>query len=133
MRKNKEDAPISAATLTGAAETGTTGKAPSASILNDNTRGGGGQAGGIASLLLAGSENGLHLQDLVRLTGEDQRTVRKMIHEERRRGVPILSDNISGYFLPSSQQEREACVQSLRHRAKEILRAAAAIESAAEV
>ena len=84
-------------------------------------------------MLLAGSENGLHLQDLVRLTGEDQRTVRKMIHEERRRGVPILSDNISGYFLPSSQQEREACVQSLRHRAKEILAAAEAIENAAEV
>ena len=130
MRKNKEDAPISAATLTGAAETGTTGKAPSASILNDNTSHSGGQAGRIASLLMEGSENGLHLQDLVRLTGEDQRTVRKMIHEERRLGVPILSDNISGYFLPSSQQEREACVQSLRHRAKEILAAAAAIEKA---
>ena len=91
---------------------------------------GGGQAGGIASLLLEGSENGLHLQDLVRLTGEDQRTVRKMIHEERRLGVPILSDNISGYFLPSSQKEREACVRSLRHRAAEILKAAAAIEQA---
>lgn len=95
-----------------------------------NTERGGGQAVGIASLLLEGSENGLHLQDLVRLTGEDQRTVRKMIHEERRLGVPILSNNISGYFLPSSQQEREACVQSLRHRAKEILAAAAAIEQA---
>ena len=56
-----------------------------------------------------------------------------MIHEERRRGVPILSDNASGYFLPGSQQEREACVQSLRHRAKEILAAAEAIENAAEV
>ena len=98
-----------------------------------NTERGGGQAGGIASLLLAGSENGLHLQDLVRLTGEDQRTVRKMSHEERRLGVPILSDNASGYFLPGSQQEREACVQSLRHRAKEILAAAEAIENAAEV
>lgn len=95
-----------------------------------NTERSRGQAGGIASLLLEGSENGLHLQDLVRLTGEDQRMVRKMIHEERRLGVPILSDNISGYFLPSSQQEREACVQSLRHRAKEILAAAAAIEKA---
>lgn len=95
-----------------------------------NTELGGGQAGGIASLLLEGSENGLHLQDLVRLTGEDQRTVRKMIHEERRLGVPILSDNTNGYFLPGSQQECEACVQSLRHRAKEILRAAAAIEKA---
>lgn len=98
-----------------------------------NTERGGGQAGGIASLLLEGSENGLHLQDLVRLTGEDQRTVRAMIHDERRQGMPILSDCVHGYFLPGSQQECEACVQSLRHRAAEILKAAAAIESAAEV
>ena len=89
----------------------------------------GGQ-GTISRLLMEGAENGLHLQDLVRLIGEDQRTVRKLIHQERRQGVPILSDNASGYFLPGSQQEREACVQSLRHRAKEILAAAAAIEQA---
>lgn len=86
--------------------------------------------GTIFRLLMEGSENGLHLQDLVRLTGEDQRTVRRMIHEERRQGVPILSDNASGYFLPGSQQERDACVRSLRHRAKEILAAARAIEKA---
>lgn len=89
----------------------------------------GGQ-GTISRLLMEGSENGLHFQDLVRLTGEDQRTIRKMIHEERRQGVPILSDNASGYFLPGSQQERDACVRSLRHRAKEILAAARAIEKA---
>jgi biotin operon repressor len=99
---------------------------------NYTTTQSGGQ-GTISRLLMEGAGNGLHLQDLVRLTGEDQRTVRKMIHEERRRGVPILSDNASGYFLPGSQQEREACVQSLRHRAKEILAAAEAIENAAEV
>ena len=98
---------------------------------NYTTTQSGGQ-GTISRLLMEGAGNGLHLQDLVRLTGEDQRTVRKMIHEERRRGVPILSDNASGYFLPGSQQEREACVQSLRHRAKEILAAAEAIENAAE-
>ena len=86
--------------------------------------------GAISRLLMAGSENGLHLQDLVHLTEEDQRTVRKLIHQERRRGVPILSDNASGYFLPGSQQEWEACVRSLRHRAKEILAAARAIEKA---
>lgn len=89
----------------------------------------GGQ-GTISRLLMEGSENGLHLQDLVRLTGENPRTVRKMIHEERRQGVPILSDNTNGYFLPGSQQEREACVRSLRHRANEILAAAKAIERA---
>lgn len=96
---------------------------------NYTTTQSGGQ-GTISRLLMEGSENGLHLQDLVRLTGEDQRTVRRMIHEERRQGVPILSDNASGYFLPGSQQEREACVRSLRHRAKEILAAARAIEKA---
>lgn len=132
MRKNKEDAPASAATLTGAAETGTTGKAPSASILNDNTRRGGGQAGGIASLLLEGSENGLHLQDLVRLTGEDQRTVRKMIHQERRRGIPILSNSKDGYYLPGNEYEKAECVRQMRGRAREILAAARAIEKAVE-
>ena len=96
---------------------------------NYTTTQSGGQ-GTISRLLMEGSENGLHLQDLVRLTGEDQRTVRKMIHEERRSGVPILSDNASGYFLPSTEEERSACVRSLRHRAKEILAAAAAIEKA---
>ena len=96
---------------------------------NYTTTQSGGQ-GTISRLLMEGSENGLHLQDLVRLTGEDQRTVRKIIHEERRSGVPILSDNASGYFLPSTEEERSACVRSLRHRAKEILAAAAAIENA---
>ena len=88
----------------------------------------GGQADTISGLLLHGAEYGLHLRDLCRLTGWEEREVRLHIHAERRRGVPILSDNVNGYFLPGSQQEREACVQSLRHRAKEILAAAEAIE-----
>ena len=113
-----------------AAETGSASRADTTSNTQYKTRSDNGQAGGIASLLMEGSENGLHLQDLVRLTGEDQRTVRRMIHEERRQGVPILSNNRDGYFLPSGDIEREACVQSLRHRAKEILEAAAAIEKA---
>lgn len=79
---------------------------------------------------MEGSENGLHLQDLVRLTGEDQRTVRKMIHEERRRGVPILSNSKDGYYLPSNEYERAECVRQMRGRAREILAAARAIEKA---
>lgn len=130
MRKDKGKArPVGGATEQAKRESHRRGGNP---YENYTTAQSGGQ-GTISRLLMAGSENGLHLQDLVRLTGEDQRTVRKMIHEERRQGVPILSDNASGYFLPGSQQEREACVRSLRHRAKEILAAAEAIESAAEV
>ena len=130
MRMNKKKTRPAGGTAEQAVETGTACRSVTTSSSNNSTKHSGGQAGGIASLLMSGSENGLHLQDLVRLTGEDQRTVRKMIHEERRQGVPILSDNASGYFLPGSQQELEACVRSLRHRAEEILAAAAAVERA---
>lgn len=84
--------------------------------------------GPISRYLLEGQENGLHLQDLVRITGYTEREVRQQIHRERRRGIPILSDNANGYFLPANEDEREHCVRSMRHRAAEILRAAAAIE-----
>ena len=83
---------------------------------------------GIASLLMHGAENGLHLSDLARLTGWTEREVRKVIHEERRKGVPILSNNKDGCYLPGNETERTHCVRSLRHRAHEILAAAEAIE-----
>lgn len=94
----------------------------------DDITGRGGGQGTVSCFLMEGAQNGLHLRDLVCLIGEDQRTVRKMIHEERRRGIPILSDNKSGYFLPSNDTEKDACVRSMRHRAREIERAAEAIE-----
>lgn len=84
--------------------------------------------GPISRLLLEGKENGLHLRDLVRLTGWSEREVRQQIHRERRRHIPILSDCKNGYFLPGSPQEREHCVRSMYHRASEILAAARAIE-----
>ncbi len=82
----------------------------------------------VSSLLMEGRSNALHLADLVRITGWPERDVRKAIQRERQRGSPILSDNKSGYFLPGNEQERALCVRSLRHRAHEILRAAACIE-----
>lgn len=97
-------------------------------VQNSTERGGG--QGAISRLLMEGSENGLHLQDLVRLTGWPERDVRKAIQAERKHGTPILSDNVNGYFLPGNDQEREACIRSLRGRAREILAAAEAIERA---
>ena len=79
-------------------------------------------------MLLHGAENGLHLRDLCRLTGWKEREVRLQIHAERRRGIPILSDNVNGYFLPTDEQELVACVRSMRNRAGEILAAAEGIE-----
>ena len=120
----------SAATPRRAAETESASRADTTSHVQYKSETDNGQAGGIASLLMEGADNGLHLQDLVRLTGEDQRTVRKMIHEERRQGIPILSNSKDGYYLPGNEYERAECVRQMRGRAKEILAAARAIEKA---
>ena len=89
--------------------------------------------GPISRYLLEGQENGLHLRELVSLTGWTEREVRQQIHLERRKGVPILGDNVHGYFFPGTSQERAACVRSMRHRAGEILAAAKAIEEYPEI
>lgn len=96
---------------------------------NDFTTG----EGSISRFLLPGRENGLHLQDLVRITGLPERAVRQQIHRERRQHIPILSNNRDGYYFPGSPQERAACVRSLRHRAGQILAAAKAIEGEAQL
>lgn len=89
--------------------------------------------GFISRLLAEGQGNGLHLQDLVEVTGWTEREIRKQIHRERRQHIPILSNCRNGYYLPGSPQERAACVRSMRHRASEILAAAKAIEEYPEI
>lgn len=82
----------------------------------------------ISDFIPAGSENAVRRLELVALTGLDERTVRAMIARERKQGIPILSDNQNGYFMPGNEAERSRCVASLRHRAGEISAAADAIE-----
>ena len=53
-----------------------------------------------------------------------------MIQSERLRGIPILSDNISGYYLAGDAQEQEKFIKSMRGRAAEIEAVAAAVEKA---
>ena len=82
----------------------------------------------ISDLLSYGQENATPRRELERLTGLDGRAVRLLIERERRKGVPILADNATGYYLPATEHERAACVRSMRHRAEEIMRTAQAIE-----
>ena len=85
-------------------------------------------AGPISRLLSHGRENAIPLRHLTAMTKLDGRTVRAMIADERLAGVPILADNSTGYFLPASEDEKEQFIRSMKHRAKEIERAAEAIE-----
>lgn len=85
----------------------------------------------IADFLSRGQENAVPLRHLAAVTGERPRAVRRMIERERRSGVPILSDNERGYWLARDGAEAQRFIKSMRHRAHEILRTAAAVERAA--
>lgn len=86
------------------------------------------QFGIVSELLLHGQENAVPRRELENLTGWSGRMVRLMIEKERRSGIPILSDNSSGYYLPGNSAERAQFVRSMRNRAAEILKTAQAVE-----
>lgn len=82
----------------------------------------------ISDLLHEGAENGTTLTELVQLTGEDERSIRRRIQTERKAGKLILSDCKSGNFLPTSTLDIQRFIRSMSRRSREI----AAISHAAE-
>mgnify|MGYP004627370301 FL=1 len=86
----------------------------------------------VSDLLHKGAENGTTLSELVQLTGEDERSIRRCIQRERKAGKLILSDNQSGYFLPSSEHEVRRFIRSMSNRAREIAAVSRAAEDALE-
>lgn len=82
----------------------------------------------ISDLLREGAENGTTLTELVQLTGDDERTIRRRIQIERKAGKLILSDCKNGYFLPTSTLDIQRFISSMSRRSREI----AAISHAAE-
>lgn len=85
---------------------------------------------GISNLLQYGCENGLHLSELVQLTGWTEREIRRVIQQERKAGELILSDNKSGYFLPASEHEVRRFIRSMSNRSREIADVSRAAEDA---
>lgn len=81
----------------------------------------------IADFLLQGEANAIPRRTLESMTGWNGREIRLEIQRERLEGVPIIGGQ-SGYFLAETQREKQAFVSSMRHRAGEIMRAAAAVE-----
>lgn len=87
----------------------------------------------IADILGRGRAAALTRSDIEAITGMDGRTVRKMIERERRSGELILADTHSGYYLAADEMEAQIFVASMRHRAREVLETARAIEVAANL
>lgn len=84
----------------------------------------------IFELLHVGAENALTLRELVQLTGEDERSIRRRIQAERKAGKLILSDNQNGYFLPENPANVQRFARSMSRRAAEIAGIARAAEAA---
>lgn len=124
----KEKAPTREATRAEATETAAFGRAAiSYDYLTTTVAG---RQRRVSDFLSRGRENAVPLRHLKKLLEVDGRTVRLMIERERRAGTPICADNATGYYLPSTADEKAACVRSMRHRAGEIMKTARAIEQA---
>lgn len=83
--------------------------------------------GVIASLLPYGAERAVSLRQLADMTGLSTREVRRSIQRERLNGVPICEAG-AGYFLAENDEERRRWIISMRGRARQILKAARAVE-----
>lgn len=127
--KNKDARPT-AATVKRATEPGANNHESPESSLNCTISGGGGQIQ-ISDFLSHGQENGVTIHHLEKMTGLDSRTIRARIEAERRAGELIISNNKDGYYLTDDPAEAQRFARSMKHRAREILRTARAVEEAA--
>ena len=84
----------------------------------------------ISDFLHVGSENGVTLHELVQITGEDERMIRRRIQAERKAGALILADCRSGYFLPADANDVRRFIRSMSRRAREISVVSRAAEDA---
>ncbi len=89
------------------------------------------QALRIADFLEAGEGNARSMKYLKDILHRNSRTIRARIEAERRRGIPILSNNQTGYYWAADLSEIERFTRSMRHRANEILRTVQDIKEAA--
>ena len=83
-------------------------------------------AQGLAALLRCGPENAVTVGRIAELWGCDPRQVTQALYNARRLGSPICSDT-RGLYLPRDETDVRLCVRSMRHRAREIARSAAAL------
>jgi len=80
----------------------------------------------VANLLRHGADYATSARELAAFLNWPPRMVTRQIERERRAGIPICA-NSAGYFLPSSDVERDFYIASLAHREAEIRRTRAAV------
>jgi len=77
------------------------------------------------SLFKRGYNNAITREELMNITGKDDRSVRLGIRNLIDKGYVIMSSsNTKGYWLPDSYDEIELYISQLEHRAKECMKRA---------
>ena len=71
-------------------------------------------------LLQPGELRAVHMEDLAKRIGIDERTLRQLIYNARENGVPILS-SAAGYFLPGDDLEIKQFENGMRKRVRSAL------------
>ena len=75
----------------------------------------------VSDILHRGEENATSAGDISLLLNVDRRELRRMIHQERRDGIPILSSS-KGLFMPS--EDPKAAVSEIQAFRRKMLDAA---------
>lgn len=83
----------------------------------------------ISDFIPFGKENAITRQTLCSVTGMSDRAVRRMIAQERARGVPIIScSHSAGYYMPESEEEKRIILHELGSRIANMARTYRAIQ-----
>lgn len=65
-----------------------------------------------------GAANGIHVDQLARITGQAPRRLRALISELRAEGVPVCGKPETGYFIADTAEELDQfCIKYLEARA----------------
>lgn len=83
----------------------------------------------IWSRLSTGAENAIRLEVLAEILGTTPRDVRKLVHRERAAGYPIISStSFPGFFKPACREDVDRFARSMKSRASETYKVAAAAQ-----
>lgn len=86
----------------------------------------------VADFLGRGQSAAVPMSHLQRILNVTSREIRLRIEAERRAGIPICSNCVSGYFIADNQDEASRFARSMKARANEIVRTANAVMEAFE-
>lgn len=87
--------------------------------------------GPIESYIPVGRENKISRESLRACTGLPDRSVRRLISEARKHGIPIVGDPTGGYYMAESEADVRLLLSELNSRISELAKCVVAIREKA--